>query len=93
MKKLLTIFLILSAGLLKAQTVIPATLTVDSLNKLPNATYRFYTIAKKDTVDMSKNIVPICPVCPSPRTVISFCWDPINKQTVFTYQDGTKSTL
>ena len=90
MKKLLTILLILSAGLLKAQTVVPATLTVDSLNKLPNATYRFYTIAKKDTVDMSKNTIP---ACPKQRTVIRYRYSSATRKTTFTYDDGTTSTL
>jgi len=98
MKRLLTICLILSAGLVKGQTIIPATTTVDSLNKLPNATYRFFTIAKKDTVDMAKNSVPACPVCPPPpkqRTAISvtITITATNKNILITYDDGTTSTL
>lgn len=76
MKKIITILLILSAGFVKAQTIIPGTTTVDSLHNLPKGQYRFFSGPKKDTVDMSKDTIPKCPVCPScPPPVI--CPPPI----------------
>lgn len=67
MKKIIVFILIVFSGFMaRSQTVIPATTTIDSLNKLSKGTYRFFTIAKKDTVDLSKDTIPKCPVCPAP---------------------------
>ena len=106
MKKLLTILLILSAGIVKAQTVIPATTTVDSLSGLINGSYRFFRV-NKDTVDLSKDTImkcPICPLCPPPvvcpppakqRTAVAVTVTitATNKNILITYDDGSTSTL
>lgn len=80
-------------GAASAQTVIPAITTVDSLSRLPKGSYRFFTIAKKDTVDLSKDTIPKCPACPRQRTVRSYRVNATTRKTTFTYDDGSTSTL
>ncbi len=83
-------FLLIISVSAKAQTVIPATLTVDSLSKLPKGGYRFFSIPKKDTVDLSKDTIP---ACPKQRTVIRYRYSSTTRKTTFTYDDGTTTTL
>ncbi len=83
-------FLLIISVSAKAQTVIPATLTVDSLSKLPKGGYRFFSIPKKDTVDLTKDTIP---ACPKQRTVIRYRYSSTTRKTTFTYDDGSTSTL
>lgn len=110
MKKIIVFILIVfSASVVKAQTVIPATTTVDSLSKLGKGSYRFFRL-NKDTVDMSKDTIPKCPLCPTcpPPIICPICPPPAkqrtatgitvsitatNKNILITYDDGSTSTL
>lgn len=98
------LFMILLIGLslaAKSQAVvmISPTVTVDSLHKLPTTnTYRFYTIAKKDTVDLQINksfTCPVCPVCPPPPKQRTWKGMSINTRTgqvIITYDDQSSTT-
>lgn len=101
MKYLLIILLIGFAFTAFAQTtvLISPTVTVDSLHKLPTTnTYRFYTIAQKDTVDLKIDKVyacPACPVCPPPPKQRIWKGMSINTRTgivIVTYDDNTTTT-
>lgn len=101
MKNLIVLLLLLMSIDAKTQSVvlISPTVTVDSLHKLPvTNTYRFLTIAKKDTVDLMINktqTCPICPVCPPPPKQRSWKGMSINTKTGFvivTYDDGSSTT-
>ncbi len=89
MKIIFFLLILFSVGA-KAQTVIPATLTVDSLSKLPKGGYRFFSIPKKDTIDLSKDTIP---ACPKQRTVIRYRYSSTTRKTTFTYDDGSQTTL
>jgi hypothetical protein len=92
MKIIFFLLILFSVGA-KAQTVIPATLTVDSLSKLPKGGYRFFSIPKRDTVDLTKDTIPKCPAFPKQRTVIRYRYSSATRKTTFTYDDGTTTTL
>lgn len=90
MKKIIVLILIIFSGFMaRSQTVIPATTTVDSLSNLPKGSYRFYTSIKKDTVDLSKDTIPKCPVCPTcpapvvcpPPIICPICPPPAKQRT------------
>lgn len=88
---LISILLILAVSASYAQTVIPATTTVDSFSKKPDGIYRFYKLTvPKDSVDLGKNTqLP----CPKQRTVIRYRYNSTTRKTTFTYDDGTTSVL
>lgn len=93
----------------QAPTIIPASTTIEAFSALTAGQYRFFGSVKKDTTDvgLDKSLVcPICPSCPPPVVcpvcppipaqrgiVVSYCWDTVNKKTIFIYQDGSTSTL
>lgn len=84
MKKIIVfIVLVFSFGFAKAQTVISASTTVEGLTALPKGSYRFFTTAKKDTVDLSKDTVLKCPVCPQcpPVVICPVCPPPAKQRT------------
>lgn len=89
MRKLIIVALFLT-GKAYGQTVIPSTLTVDSLSKRPDGIYTFYRVTPKDTVQMGKNTVP---PCPKQRTVIRYRYNSTTRKTTFTYDDGSTTTL
>jgi hypothetical protein len=86
---LISILLILAVSASYAQTVIPATLSVDSFSRRPDGLYRFYrNTIPKDSVDMGKTTQIPC----KQRTVIGFSINNIGL-VIATYDDGSTSSF